>query len=164
MPPSKSNESIESLGQNLELITDLAQSLISELKSFSSNHENLKSQFESVASDVEKLSSIIRDGNGKPSLLTTIALVEKDLINLKKELDRLEKNTDESLDKIQRELDLYRNIKTSVDEISKWKEELNKDSAENIKGKWQLKVAMLGGGLGVVTAVINIILQLLIKK
>lgn len=151
MPPSKSNESNEALGHNLELITDLTQSLILELKSFSVNHDNLKSQFEAVTDDVARLSSIIRDGNGKPSLITTIALLEKDLSNLKKEFEKLEKETEDSLDKLQVE-------------FTRWKEEKDKEAAEEARGKWQLKVAIAGGALGTLTAIINVILQILAKK
>lgn len=151
MPPSKSNESNEALGHNLELITDLTQSLILELKSFSVNHDNLKSQFEAVTDDVARLSSIIRDGNGKPSLITTIALLEKDLSNLKKEFEKLEKETEDSLDKLQVE-------------FTRWKEEKDKEAAEEARGKWQLKVALAGGALGTLTAIINVILQMLAKK
>lgn len=164
--PTDQNDLSEKDCDNCELtaVAELAQSLILELKSFGSNHENLKSQFQAVAHDVDRLSSIIRDGNGKPSILTAVALLEHDINVLKKDMEKIEATVADNIEHLRQDVHDYRGIKIAVDEIIKWKDELSKNDVEHTRGRWQLRVAVLGGTIAVLTAMANIIVQIINAK
>ena len=86
MPQSETNYPFEFLTQKLIDKTQETQSLLEKIaNNVSSNSiaiQTIKIEFSNVHTSVEQLSKILRDGNGQPSVITTLALLDTKIKNL----------------------------------------------------------------------------------
>src|SRR5690606_20133800 len=147
----------ESSNSSLEVTAILIKNLIDEIQEFAEGHAALKKELEVVLDDVKKLSSIIRDSNDKPSIITRLALIEKELEHIKDNMKKIFKNIEYNYS-FKNEME---SIKGIIDNIKKTnKEHLQAET----QGKWQLKVAMVGGLLGILTTIGNIIIAIINKS
>jgi len=84
-----SNKIPDELLRSLEATTVLMSTLLDDIKEHSTSLTLVKAKLESLSDNVETLSHIVRDGNGKGSMITRLALVEKATENIEDSLDDL---------------------------------------------------------------------------
>lgn len=105
MPSSEMNnhELAEDLAKSLEATTSLMQSLLGEIRDNATSLAVLKEKLESLAGTVKGLSTIVKDGNGKGSLVTRFALIERDIETLEEHLEEYKKDLDEEVVNVRNE-------------------------------------------------------------
>ena len=77
------------LARSLESATTLMQDLLGDIKDNATSLVEVRIKLESLRELVGTLSKIVRDGNGKGSMITRLALVEKSLEDMEKYLDEI---------------------------------------------------------------------------
>jgi len=97
MPTSENNKLAEELAKSLESATTLMQDLLGDIKDNATSLALVKAKLESLSDSVEALSHIVRDGNGRGSMMTRLALVEKAVEDIDAHFDNLKKEVDESI-------------------------------------------------------------------
>lgn len=80
------DELVRDLAKSLQVTSALMQDLLSEMRQNSTSLAVLKEKLETLRDNVDGLSDIIRNGNGKGSLITRMALAEKSLQTLEQTL------------------------------------------------------------------------------
>lgn len=80
------DELVRDLAKSLQVTSTLMQDLLSEMRQNSTSLAVLKEKLETLRDNVDGLSDIIRNGNGKGSLITRMALAEKSLQTLEQTL------------------------------------------------------------------------------
>lgn len=122
MPSSKMNsyELAEDLAKSLEATTSLMQSLLGEIRDNATSLAVLKERLESLAGIVKNLSHIVRDGNGKRSLVTRFALMEKDLENLDENIVEYKKELDDAVSSTLQEMKKAETLQEAKT-LSMWK-------------------------------------------
>lgn len=88
MPTSENNKLAEELAKSLESATALMQDLLGDIKDNATSLALVKAKLESLSSSVEALSHIVRNDNGKGSMITRLALAEKSLEDLEEHFDK----------------------------------------------------------------------------
>lgn len=145
MPPSLTKinngdgHTLDEFIRDIENISDQVSDLLKEVREGEIDFAAIKTELKILCNDVKNLSSIIRDGNNGQSLLTRVALLEQQLENIEKENNKLDENK--------------RAQQSSL---------VNIEVAEKA-GKWQLRVAMATGVLGLVASIITTIVQIFHK-
>ena len=95
-----SNKIPEELLKSLEATTVLMSTLLDDIKEHSTSLTLVKAKLESLSESVETLSHVVRDGNGKGSMITRLALVEKATENIEDGLDELKRELRKDLDEL----------------------------------------------------------------
>jgi len=95
-----SNKIPEELLRSLEATTVLMSTLLDDIKEHSTSLTLVKAKLESLSSSVETLSHVVREGNGKGSMITRLALVEKCAMDLEKGLDDLKAELRKDMDEL----------------------------------------------------------------
>jgi hypothetical protein len=100
MPTSQNDTLSEDLAKSLEAATALMQDLLGDIKDNATSLAILQAKLESLHDNVESLSHIVRDGNGKGSMVTRLALIEKSVEDVEKSFDELKGELGNSLKEI----------------------------------------------------------------
>jgi len=107
----------------------------------------LKQEFDNLKNEVESLSKIIKEGNGRDSLMTRIALLEQGFKSLESYIE----------DDIQ---DVRRLIEGHLEALKKEgdREEKNKINKGNIdrRAKWGIIIAIIGGLFGLLSFILKL--------
>lgn len=105
MTTSDNSKLAEELAKSLESATNLMQELLGDIKDNATSLALVKAKLESLSSSVEILSHIVRDGNGKGSMVTRLALVEKSVENIESNFDELKKVLQEAMGELKEALE-----------------------------------------------------------
>lgn len=84
-------EHVQQLVVALETTTSLIQNLLSDIRENSTLVGSLKTQIEKLEKDLTQLSDIVRGGNGQPSLLSRIMVLENEMKHLIDDLNKKER-------------------------------------------------------------------------
>ena len=103
MPASKNNDLSQELAKSLESATSLMNDLLGDIKDNATSLATLKVKLESLSDSVESLSHIVRDGNGKGSMVTRVALTEQSLGHIEDSFDA-DLNKEEIIDALTNEM------------------------------------------------------------
>ncbi|HEA46221.1 MAG TPA: hypothetical protein ENH99_00370 [Candidatus Pacearchaeota archaeon] len=109
----------DELLKSLESTTTLMKNLLDDIKDHSTSLAIVQAKLESLGGSVETLSHIVRDGNGRGSMVTRLVLIEK-------VTEDIEEHFDELKDEIKKDIDEIKRV------IIKEKEE-EKDDEEKVK-------------------------------
>lgn len=77
------------LVRSLESATAMMQDLLGDIRANATSLTELKIKLESLTEMVHTLSKVVRDGNGKGSMITRLALVEQSVENLDEYLEEM---------------------------------------------------------------------------
>jgi chromosome segregation ATPase len=92
MPRFPSNNQLaEDLADSLKSTTELVQKLLDEIRENSTSVAVMKEKFESLNENVSVLSQIVKNGGGKNSMITRLALAEKSIEDLNEHVTELKK-------------------------------------------------------------------------
>jgi hypothetical protein len=126
MPDSQNDNSaiISELFKSLQSATALMQNLLSEIKDHAVSLAMVKVKLESLTENVETLSHVVRDGNGKGSMMTRLVLAEKELEDIEEEFHDMRSEMSTSMRDIKRSISEKNNIiKKTEEEEAKFKRE-----------------------------------------
>ena len=101
MPTSQNNIPDELL-KSLESTTTLMKNLLDDIKDHSTSLAIVQAKLESLGDSVETLSHIVRDGNGRGSMITRLALIEKTTEDIEEHFDELKDEIKKDIDEIKR--------------------------------------------------------------
>jgi adenine deaminase len=136
MPPSIPRISngeahlIDQFIKDLEGTADQVQKLLDTVRASELDFAAIKTELRLLCINVKEISSILRDGDGGVSLITRIALLEQRVKELEKDLDKKD--------------DLVKTTNNSLVEIN----------VADKHGKWQLRMALATGILGLIGSII----------
>ena len=118
-PSSKTTHELmfEKLADGLDSTTNLTRALLSEIKESEGDFAAIKTELTILRENVKGLSSIVREGNGETSLITKMALIEK-------EVKDISKWTDNHIDIHQRSKQSISSLKDSFESLEKRLEKL----------------------------------------
>lgn len=117
-----SQEVIKIIIHGLDEAKNSMEKMREQIQSFELESAVLGEKFKSISNNVENLMKIIKEGNGKESLLDRVSILENKYESIDKYLDN------------------------------------NKEAnLENIKGKWQIRIALMTGSLGLLGGLITAI-------
>ena len=119
-------ELAEDLAVSLKSTTILIQNLLGDIKDNSSSLAVLREKLESLGDNVESLSHVVREGNGKGSMITRLALIERSVEDIEESFDDLKKFVMTSVD----------NIREDIREDKKSEEEVMEKEKEFKRNKW----------------------------
>jgi len=83
MPSSKENRDLVHVAASLEATSSLVHTLLNEIYDTVSEFARFKAELESLQVSVEKLTAVVSDGRGGPSLVTSLAVFKQQLDDLK---------------------------------------------------------------------------------
>ncbi len=84
MPSSKGNHELTKVASSLEATSSLVHTLLNEIYDTVSEFARFKAELESLQNTVEKLTAVVQDGKGGPSLITSLAVFKEQLEGLRK--------------------------------------------------------------------------------
>lgn len=106
----------EELLRSLEATTTLIQNLLGDIKEHSTSLATVKTKLEAVSISVEALSGVVRDGNGKGSLITRLALAEKAIEDIEKGFDGLKEEVGKEIQSLRNYLEKEKEDERSEEE------------------------------------------------
>jgi len=77
MPSSKENRDLVHVAASLEATSSLVHTLLNEIYDTVSEFARFKAELESLQVSVEKLTAVVSDGRGGPSLVTSLAVFKQ---------------------------------------------------------------------------------------
>lgn len=105
MPTSQNNKLSQELAKSLESAISLMHDLLGDIKDNATSLAMLKVKLESLSDSVESLSYIVRDGNGKGSMITRMALTEQSLEHIEESFDELKTEMSEAIKEVKKEIE-----------------------------------------------------------
>jgi translation initiation factor 2B subunit (eIF-2B alpha/beta/delta family) len=120
------------LEESLRSTTELVQKLLDEIRENSTSVAVMKEKFESLSENVATLSHIVRNSNGKGSMITRLALAEKEIEDLNEYLKEIKTHIEE------------KNIRTSELALNE-KSEKRKEKRDKLVGQAKLLAIFLPG-------------------
>ena len=120
--------------KSLEAVTLMIQNVLDDTKEHATSLAILKAKLEDLAENVGTLSHIVREGNGKGSIVTRLALIEKSSEDIEEEINDLKESVSLSI----------RDLKQLIENAPKQtaEEEKRQDRDKSI-AKWQFWGALL---------------------
>lgn len=140
MPPSiprMSNgdaQMIEEFIKDLEATSEQVQKLLDTVRASELDFAAIKTELRILCENVKDISSLLRDGEGGVSLVTRMALLEQ-------KVRELEKDIEKDIDK-----------KGEADRVTQ--KSLTDIVLADKNGKWQMRIALATGIIGLLTSVI----------
>ena len=140
MPPSIPRMSsgdaqmIEEFIRDLEATSEQVQKLLDTVRASELDFAAIKTELRILCENVKDISSLLRDGEGGVSLVTRIALLEQ-------KVRELEKDIEKDIDK-----------KGEVERVTQ--KSLTDIILADKNGKWQMRIALATGIIGLLTSVI----------
>jgi len=152
MPTSQNNKLSQELSSSLKSATSLMNDLLGDIKDNATSLAMLKVKLESLSDSVESLSHIVRDGNGKGSMVTRIALTEQSLEHI-----------EESFDEFKAEMSrVIREVKCEVEKERLSEKEVMDKEQEHKREKLMTKLKILAviapGAIALAIAVVKMIM------
>lgn len=89
MLDSADNRLPEELLKSLSAVTIMIQNVLSDIKEHSTSLAILRTKLEDLTNNVNELAHVVRDGNGKGSMMTRVALAEKALEDIEEQINDL---------------------------------------------------------------------------
>lgn len=92
-PPSrlsKTEHALDEFFRELESISDQVQKLLNDVRSSEIDFAAFKVELRILCENVKSLSDVLKNGDGKVSLPTKLALLEHQILELKKSVDEVE--------------------------------------------------------------------------
>lgn len=152
MPTSQNNKLPEELAKSLESATSLMRDLLGDIKGNATSLAMLKVKLESLSNSVESLSHIVRDGDGKGSMVTRIALTEQSLEHIEESFDELKTEMTEAIKEVKKEIE---NEKLNEREESDKEAEYKR---EKLITKLKVLAVVAPGTIALAIAIIKIIM------
>jgi methyl-accepting chemotaxis protein len=137
--------------KSLQSVTTLMNNLLSDIKEHAASLALVKAKLESLTENVEALSHVVRDGNGKGSMMTRLALAEKSLEDIEEEFHELKGEISASVRDIKRCVENEKNV-VKKDEL-----EEKKYKREKTIARFQIIGALLAGFLALGLQLMQII-------
>lgn len=100
MTTSQNNTLAGELAKSLEAATTLMNSLLVDIKDNASSLAIVKAKLESLSDNVESLSNIVQDGDGKGSMVTRLALIERSIEDIEEGFDEIKSGVHRALKEI----------------------------------------------------------------
>lgn len=136
IPPTNNSEGLDA---EIRATEKVLESVMREMRDNSVALATFVAEVKNLRERVDSLSRTLNDGSGKGSMIVRVSLLENDMGDIKKELERNER-------KIER-----------LDDTSKhFIIEERKDQREQVNRKWQFYAAIIGALLAWATALITI--------
>lgn len=120
MTASQNNNLSKDLAKSLESATSLMHDLLYDIKDNATSLVMLKVKLESLSDNVESLSHIVRDSNGKGSMVIRMALIEQSLTHIEESFDELKNEISEVVKEIK--LEIYNESQVEKEYLNKEKE------------------------------------------
>jgi len=152
--------------KDLESTADQVQELLIEIRDNKIDFATVRAELTFVVENVKQLSSIIRDGDQRGSVLTRLALVENTLNELKSEFkEYLSKDTASNTELEKKVALLEQRVSSMSDYIESLKtDEEEQDQHEKQERaadrKWKLYATIAGGVFTVVGSIIALIMSI----
>lgn len=151
MTASENNKLAEELAKSLESATNLMQNLLGDIKDNASSLVLVKAKLDSLSSSVESLSHIVREGNGKGSMITRLALVEKSLEDIENNFDKFADDVHRSIKELRDAID---NEKLLRDQEQKTEKEFRR---EQVLAKLKMAGVIAPGVIALVILIIKML-------
>jgi len=119
MPTSENNKLAEELAKSLESATTLMQDLLGDIKDNATSLALVKAKLESLSSSVEALSHIVREGNGKGSMITRLALAEKTLEDIEEHFDKFSEEVHTAIKELKATIDEEKTLRSQEQKSEK---------------------------------------------
>ncbi len=150
--PTSQNKIPDELLKSLESTTTLMKNLLDDIKDHSTSLAIVKEKLESLSSSVEILSRIVRDDNGKGSMITRLALIEKTT-------EDIEEHFDELKDEIKKDIGEIKNaIEKEKEEEKSDEEKIRVFKREKMLTRLKILAVSAPGLLALVLVLIKIFL------
>ncbi|MFA5023453.1 MAG: hypothetical protein WC523_00650 [Patescibacteria group bacterium] len=123
--------------KSLNTATMLMQNVLNDIKEHTTSLAIMKTKMEDLADNVDLLSHVVRDGNGKGSMMTRVALAERALEDAEEQINDLKDDMSSSI------LELKKIISTAL--LKKERDDIQdgKFKREQSVAKWKFWGAML---------------------
>lgn len=121
--------------KSLETVTLLMQNVLSDIKEHSTSLAIVKTKLEDLTGNMEALSHVVRDGNGKGSLLTRTALTEKTIEDLEEQANDLKEELHTTAKEIKQLIE--QQINSLKQDLTSIKQDDERAKREKSKAKWQ---------------------------
>lgn len=132
---SAGERAIEEFIKDLEATSEQVQKLLETVRSSELDFAAIKTELRILCENVKDISSLLRDGDGKVSLVTRIVLLEQKLHNLERDMERKDSHS--------------KTAQQSLAEIV----------VADKTGKWQMRTALATGIIGLLASVLTLIVQ-----
>lgn len=116
------NDISTDLATSLRVTTALIKEVVSEIRDNATVVAVMREKINSITDSVNTLSHIVRDGNGKGSIVTRMALVEKAVASLEGLIDDFKKHVDKDMTSKEDEITREKNHKRErvIEKIKFW--------------------------------------------
>lgn len=104
--------------------------------------ENIQVDLLETVADIRALGRIVKDGNGRPSLMERAALIERSLDDQRQEIRTL-------LDEIGK--------RAERSELKEFHDAINARTNEDIRGKWQLAAVIAAAIFAAISSIITVL-------
>lgn len=134
---SAGERAIEEFIKDLEATSEQVQKLLETVRNSELDFAAIKTELRILCENVKDISSLLRDGDGKVSLVTRVVLLEQKIYNLERDIDRKDSHN--------------KTAQQSLADIV----------VADKTGKWQMRTALATGIIGLLASAITIIVQML---
>ena len=155
MPYSEKSDSIiivEGLTQSIQSTTTLVQSLMSELRDNSTALAALEAKLQALHENMQGIIKVVRDDNGNKSIVTRMALVEKDIKDIDERYSSLKQEIEKKFSEVKDILE-----KLHDEKLLEKKKAVNKEQFDRAKIINILKI--LPGVVALAVALINMFMK-----
>lgn len=153
---------IEEFMKDLESTAEQVQQLLTDIRDSKLGFVEIKTELRFLIDNVKDLSSIIKDGGGSGSVLTRLALIEKDLIDIKK---YIVKDTDDDAAIATKIALLEKQANTNSQYVESQKNIVSKKTSGNseasITGRWKLYITIAGGIFTLLGSIIALLISMM---
>lgn len=128
---------IEEFIKDLEATSEQVQKLLETVRNSELDFTAIKTELRILCENVKDISSILRDGDGKLSLITRVMLLEQKIGNIERDIERKDSHS--------------KTAQQSLAEIV----------VADKTGKWQMRTALATGIIGLLASVITLIVNMM---
>jgi chromosome segregation ATPase len=119
MTSSPNKKSFDDLLESLNVTVSLVNTLMGDMRDQSGSLVVLKAKLEALTKNVETLSHIIRDENGRGSMVTRLVLLERTAKDLEEHFDDLKDELCEELKNIRNTIESNKSLELKEEELEK---------------------------------------------
>ena len=114
--------------KSLNAVMFLMQNVLSDIREHSTSLAIVKTKLENITENVDELARVVINGNGKGSMMTRVALAEKELENIEEQINEIKDDVHNSI----------KELKSSIESSpKKTEEEDSKQKRDKSIAKWQ---------------------------
>lgn len=166
------------LADDLDSTAKMTQELLSDLREGEVDFAVMKTELNILKDNVQKLSSLIKEGDGTISIITKVAIIEQDIKNINKWIDNhidIHQNLNNEISDIitctnefeKRLIILEQSIKSIIQDIEcsyrEKMESINKEldiAHENTKVEKKLKAEKISAAIKIISAILIVIVSM----